>query len=75
MIRREIAKGGMPPSGVVGSEIMTDFQARFALLTEAATVEQFSFRSTPKRFGMGVVVAVAAAAPATTTPRDGLVRP
>lgn len=49
----------MLPFGFVISEIMADFQARFTEVAEAAPVKQFGFKSAPKRFGMGIIVAVA----------------
>ncbi len=62
VIRGEVAEGGMSALRVVVGYIVTDFQARFAQVAEAATVEQFGFEPTPKGFGVGVILAVAAPA-------------
>jgi len=47
---------------VVISDIVTDFQPCLSQVAEAAAVEQFGFKQTPKRLGVGVVVTVAAPA-------------
>ncbi|GAB3637935.1 hypothetical protein GCM10027422_35250 [Hymenobacter arcticus] len=44
--------------------LVADFQARLIQVAEAAAIEQFCLESTPKRFGVGIIVAVTAAAPA-----------
>ena len=56
VIGGEIAEAGMPPlQGVVISQIVADFQARFAQIDEATAVEQLGFEPTPKGFGVGVI--------------------
>ena len=62
VIRGEIAEGRMPALGVVIGETMADFQPRFREIAEAAAGEQFGFEAAPKRFSVGVILAVAAAA-------------
>jgi hypothetical protein len=58
----KIAERGMPPLGVVVGDVVADFELGFGQAEEAAVVEQFGFEAAPKRFGVGVVVAVAAPA-------------
>ena len=54
----------MSALGVVVDGMVPDFQACFAQVADAAAIEQFGFEATPKGFGVGIVVAVAAPAPA-----------
>jgi hypothetical protein len=50
--------------GVVIGNVVADFQLGFSQPREAPPVEQFGLEAALKRFGMGIVVAVAAPAPA-----------
>ena len=59
----EVAEGKVPerrmaPFGVAVGDVVADFELGFGQAGEAAAVEQFGFEATPKRFSMGVVVAV-----------------
>ena len=58
----------MPPLGVVLGDVVADFELGFGQAGEAAAVGQFGFEAAPKRFGVGLVVAVAAPAPALPAP-------
>jgi hypothetical protein len=59
VVGREVAEGRLPAFGVVIGEIMAAFQSGFGELGEAAAVEQFGFKSAPKGFSVGIIVAVA----------------
>jgi len=61
----EVTEGGMTSFGVVVGDVVADFEPGFGQAGEAAAVEQFGFEAAPKRFGVGVVVAVAAPAHAS----------
>ena len=52
----------MSPFGTVIGDVVADFEPGFGQPGEAATVEQFGLKAAPKRFGVRVVVAVAAPA-------------
>ncbi len=54
----------MPALVVVVSQIMADFWVRFAQVAESAASEQLRFKPALQRFGAGVIIAVAAPAPA-----------
>ena len=64
MIGRAAAKGGMVPLSVAIGDIMADFQLHSGQAGKAAAVEQFGFEGAPKRFAVGVIVAIAPLAPA-----------
>jgi len=53
-----VAEGRVASFGVVVGDVVADFKPGFGQAGEAAAVEQFGFEATPKRFSMGVVVAV-----------------
>jgi hypothetical protein len=52
----------MAAFGVVIGDVVADFEPGFGQSRKAAAVEQFGFKAAPKRFGVGVVVTVAAPA-------------
>ena len=52
----------MTSFGVLIGDVVAGFQPSFGQTGEAAAVKQFRFEAAPKRFGVGVVVAVAAPA-------------
>ena len=56
----KVTECGMPPFGVVVGDVVADFQLGFGQAGETAAVEQFGPEPTPKRFGVGVVVTIAA---------------
>jgi hypothetical protein len=61
----------MSTFGVVVGDVVADFELGFGQAGEVAAVEQFSFEAAPERFGVGVIVAVAAPAPALLGPVSG----
>ena len=61
------AERRMPPLGVVVGDVVADFELGFGQSGETAAVEQFGFEAAPKRFGVRVVITVAA--PAHALPR------
>lgn len=52
----------MTSLGVVISDVVADFELGFGQPGEAAAIEQLGLETAPKRFGVRVVVAVAAPA-------------
>ena len=54
----------MTPLSVVIGDAVVNFRPRFGQAGKAAAVEQLGFEAAPKRFGVGVIAAVAAPAPA-----------
>ena len=60
VVGQVVSEGGMASLGVVISDVLADFEPGFGQAGEAAAVEQFGLEVAPKRFGVGVVVAVAA---------------
>jgi hypothetical protein len=57
----------MPSFRVVVGDVVADFEFGFGQAWEAATVEYLGFEAAPKRFGVRIIVAVAA--PAHALPR------
>nr|WP_231402867.1 hypothetical protein [Hymenobacter guriensis] len=55
----KVAERRMPPLGVVVGDVVADSELGLGQAGEVAAVEQFGFEAAPKRFGVGVVVAVA----------------
>ena len=60
VVGRVVPEGGMAPFGVIISDVVADFELGFGQPGKATAVEQFGLEAAPKRFGVGVVVAVAA---------------
>ena len=58
----QIAERRMPPLSVIMGDMVADFELGLDQSRGAAAVEQFGFEAASKRFGGGVVVAVAASA-------------
>ena len=58
----EVTERRMPPFGVVVGDVVADFELGFGQAGETAAVEQLGFEAAPKRFGVRVIVAVAAPA-------------
>jgi hypothetical protein len=54
-----VAERRVTSFGVVVGDVVADFQLGFGQAGEAAAVEQFGVEAAPKRFGVGIVIAVA----------------
>ena len=61
----------MPPLGVVVGDVVANFEPGFGQTRKVPAIESFVFEAAPKRFGVGVIVAVAALAHALPGPVAG----
>ena len=61
----------MASFGVVVGNVVADFKLGFGQVGEVTAVEQLGFEAAPKRFGVGVIVAVAQPAIALQRPTAG----
>ena len=72
MVGRVVAEGGVASFGVVVGvvvgDVVADFKLGFGQAGEVTAVERLGFEAAPKRFGVGVIVAVAAPAHALKCP-------
>jgi hypothetical protein len=59
VVRNLVAERRVMSFRVVTGDVVADFLLGFGQASEAAAVEQFGFEAAPKRFGVGVVIAVA----------------
>jgi len=71
VVGRVVTERRMPPLGVVIGDVVADFELGFGQSRKTAAVEQLGLEAAPKRFGVRVIVAVAA--PAHALPRAGRV--
>nr|GFD59484.1 hypothetical protein [Tanacetum cinerariifolium] len=71
VVGRVVAECGMASFGIVIGDVVADFKLGFGQAGKGAAVEQFGFEAAPKRFGMRIVVAVAAPAHVLQGPVTG----
>ena len=60
VVRRMVTVGGLAALSVVLGHVVADFELGLGQAEVAAAVEQFGFEPAPERFGVGVVIEVAA---------------
>ena len=66
-----VSEGGVPAFGIVMGDVVADLEPSFGQAEKAAAIEQFGLEAAPKRFGVGVIVAVAQPAIALQRPTAG----
>ena len=68
VVGRVVFEGGVPAFGIVMGDVVADLEPGFGQAEKGAAIEQFGLEAAPKRFGVGVILAVAQPAIALQRP-------